>query len=83
MAEGHEHKIVRALETHPKAVLWKIELNFVWAQAFMCSLKDIRDWALNRMLFHYHPIHVGTSIQSVIMMKGCEILKCHGLLVYA
>ena len=70
MAEGHDHKIVRALETHPKAILWNIVLHFVWSQAFMCSLKDIRDRALDQMLFHYHPIDVGTSIQSVILNQG-------------
>jgi hypothetical protein len=33
-------KFVRALEPHPKAVVWKFEIeNFVWSQAFNCSVK--------------------------------------------
>ena len=27
MAKGRDHEIVRALETHPKAVSWKIEIE--------------------------------------------------------
>jgi hypothetical protein len=28
MAKGHEHEIVRALKTHPKAVPWTIGILF-------------------------------------------------------
>jgi hypothetical protein len=28
MGKGHVHDIVRALETHPKVVPWKIEIEF-------------------------------------------------------
>ena len=34
MLKGCDHEIVRALNTHPKAVLWKLELFFVWLWAF-------------------------------------------------
>jgi hypothetical protein len=34
MAKGHDHEIVRALETHPKAIPWKLKLNFEWSRAF-------------------------------------------------
>ena len=28
MAKGRDHKVVRDLETHPKAIPWKIEIEF-------------------------------------------------------
>ena len=62
MAKGHDHEIVRAAEIHPKARPWKLKLNFVWLCAFKCS--DIRDWALNQIVFRYHPTHFfGPSTQ--------------------
>jgi len=27
MAKGHHHKTVRALETHPKAISWRLEIE--------------------------------------------------------
>ena len=55
----HDHEIVTALETHPQAVPWKIEIEGSWG--FKCSVKDISHRTLNQMLFHYHPIHVAPS----------------------
>jgi hypothetical protein len=38
MTKGHEHEIVRALKTHPKAHHGKLILYFVWSWAFNCSV---------------------------------------------
>ena len=59
MAKGHDHENVSALKTHLKAVQWKIESEFCVVMGPWMHCKDIRDRALNRMIFQYHPIHVG------------------------
>ena len=35
MANGHNHVIVRALETHPKAIPWKIQIQFCVATGLL------------------------------------------------
>ena len=57
MAKGRDHEIVRAFETHPKAVPWTNEIEF----CVVTGLQDICDLALN--LFQYHLLHVGSGTQ--------------------
>ena len=41
MGSGCGHEIVRALETRPKAVLWKIEFEFCVVMGLKVYCKDI------------------------------------------
>jgi len=36
MAKGHDHEVVGALGTQPKATTWKIEIEICEAPAFKC-----------------------------------------------
>ena len=47
MAKGRDHEIVRGLETHPKAVPWKIAIEFCVVMGLQVQCKDIRDWAFS------------------------------------
>jgi hypothetical protein len=50
-AKGCDHEIVRALETHLKAVPWTFEIGFYMVTGLQVQCKDICDRALNEMLF--------------------------------
>jgi hypothetical protein len=63
MANGHHYENVRALETHLKAIPWKIEIEFCMIMGPHMYSKDIHDRALNQVVFDYHPICVGPSKQ--------------------
>ena len=40
MAEGHDHELVRAFETHPTALPWKFEIEFLCGhRPSKCSVK--------------------------------------------
>jgi hypothetical protein len=39
----------------------KIEIGFSVVTGLQVSCKDVQNQALNQMLIHYHPIHVGPS----------------------
>ena len=47
MAKGRDHEIVRALETHPKAVPWRIDIEFCVVMGLQMLCEDKRDQALN------------------------------------
>jgi hypothetical protein len=83
MAKGGDHDIMRALETHLKAIPWKFAIEFGVVTGLHLNCKDICNRALNWfMLFHYHPIiHVGTFEQgNYTKSKGCNVsLKYNGL----
>ena len=68
----------------PQAVSRKIEIEYSVVMGRQMYWKDIRDGALNQVIFHYYPIHVGPSKQLhtkvLIQIKGYEILKWHNLL---
>ena len=74
MASGCGYEIVRALENRLKAVLWEIEIEFCLVTGFKCTVKT--------SLFHNHPIYEAPSTLSYIKIKGCEVLKCHYLMVW-
>ena len=40
MAKNRDHEIVRALETHPKAVPWRIEIEFCVVMGLQVLCKD-------------------------------------------
>lgn len=61
MLKGCDHEIVRALNTHPKAILWKLELFFVWLWAF-------------RFIVNAHSTGLLYTI-NLQYIKGCEILN--------
>lgn len=52
MAKNRDHESVKAVETHPKAILWKIGIEFGVVTGLQVWCKYIHDQALNRMLFH-------------------------------
>ena len=58
------------LETQPKAIPWKIEIEFCVITGLEVECKDMPGQALNQMLFHYHPIHIGPSTQEVRLNQG-------------
>ena len=62
-----------------QAVSRKIKIEYPVVMGCQMYWKDIREEALNRVIFHYYPIHVGPSKQLhtkvLIQIKGCEILK--------
>ena len=62
-AKGCDHEIVRALETHLKAVPWTFEmvLDFVWSHAYKCSVKTYVI-GLSMKCYSLPSFHVGSSI---------------------
>ena len=79
MTKGGDHDIVGALETHPKAVPWKFEIEFGVVTGLHLYCKYNCDRALNWfMLFHYHPIIPEDTFKqgNYSISKGCnEILQ--------
>lgn len=44
--------------------------------------KDVRNQAINLVLLHNHPTHMGLLRNKVYQIKGCEDLKCLVLLAW-
>ena len=66
MAKYCNHEIVRAVETHPKEVPWKTDIEICGCGPSVV-VQDIYDRALTPMLLHYHPIHAGPSTKLVLL----------------
>ena len=79
MAKGPDHQIVRALETRPKGVPWKIEIEFCAPQAFKCSVKTYMTGLSNECNFNAILLMRAFLHSKLKLIEGCEILKCHGL----
>jgi hypothetical protein len=51
MAQGHDHGIRRALEGHPEAVPWKLEIEFCVVTGLNCSVKTYMSGLLTEFYF--------------------------------
>ena len=51
MVKGRDHEIVRALETHLKAIPWRIKIEFCVVMRLQVEFQHIGDQTLNQMLF--------------------------------
>ena len=67
-----------ALVTHPKAIPWKIQVEFyvvtgLLVPGWKIEADVVHNQALKPMLFHYHPIiHVSFSTQYIIINQGLQ-----------
>ena len=53
MAKGRNYKITGALETHPKAIPLKFEIELVWSRAFGPSCSSVLDWIPNHETYSW------------------------------
>ena len=61
---------MRTLETHPKAVPWKIDNALCVVTGLPRVVQKKCTTGLSKNAIHYHPIHVGPSTQQVIINQG-------------
>ena len=81
MAKGQDLEIVRGLETHLKAVPWKIKISFWYGHDGASSVVWRQMWSgtqpnATALLSYSCWLFYTIKIQWI---KGCEIKKCHGL----
>ena len=59
MAKDRDHKIVRALGSHPKAVPRRIKIGFCVTACIQVLCKELHDQAFNRIPIYCRPTHEG------------------------